>query len=188
MEKTGQMEIIKTHFPELTDAQLEQFERLKDLYQFWNEQINVISRKDIEQLYNHHVLHSLAVIKFMKFRSGARILDLGTGGGFPGIPLAIYYPKVSFTLIDARAKKIKVVENVASELGLENVVAIHGRAEELKQRFDFVTARAVAPLDKLFLWTSRLIDRNDRHAQPNGLIAFKGGDIEAEIKALPGKT
>ena len=161
---------------------------LQPLYAEWNEQINVISRKDIDQLYGHHVLHSLAVAKLVSFLPGAHVLDLGTGGGLPGIPLAILFPETNFTLIDARAKKMIVVEDIARRLGLTNVEHLHGRAEELKKKFDFVLARAVTSIDKLYNWSMPLIHVQHKHALPNGLIAFKGGKIDAELRLLPKKS
>ncbi len=178
------MELILKHFPDLTEVQIAQMEQLGPLYRDWNEKINVISRKDIDHLYAHHILHALGIPKVVKFRTGASILDLGTGGGLPGIPLAILYPNVQFTLIDGTRKKIKVVEEIASAIGLENVEARHIRAEELKGRFDFVVCRAVASLDKLVPWAQRLLKREERHALPNGLLTLKGGNLKNEIKAL----
>lgn len=179
------MEIIREYFPNLTEKQEKQFSLLGDLYADWNSKINVISRKDIENLYERHILHSLAIAKFIKFRTGSKIVDLGTGGGFPGIPLAILFPNVNFTLIDGIRKKITVVNAVAEAIGLENAVGLQARAEELKKmRFDFVVTRAVATLDKLRPWTQRLVHQKDVHPIPNGLIALKGGRINAEIAAL----
>jgi len=178
------MEQILSYFPHLTDDQIQQFSALQDLYTDWNAKINVISRKDIENLYERHILHSLTIGKFIKFRTGTKIVDLGTGGGFPGIPLAILFPNVDFTLIDGTGKKITVVNAVAEALELENVKGIQVRAEEIKMKFDFVVTRAVATLDKLMPWTQRLVHQNDRHAIPNGLIALKGGRVNAEISAL----
>lgn len=178
------MELLLEHFPKLTDKQAAQFEQLGPLYREWNDKINVISRKDIEQLYPHHILHALAIAKVVKFRTGAKILDLGTGGGLPGIPLAILYPNVQFVLIDGTRKKIKVVQEIIDAIGLENAEARHIRAEELKDRFDFVVCRAVASLEKLVPWTQRLLRREERHALPNGLLTLKGGDLKSEIKAL----
>ncbi len=178
------MEALLEHFPKLTEQQIAQFEQLGPLYREWNDKINVISRKDIDQLYPHHILHALAIPQVVKFRTGAKILDLGTGGGLPGIPLAILYPNVQFTLIDGTRKKIKVVQEIIDAIGLENAEAKHIRAEELKDRFDFVTCRAVASLDKLVPWTQRLLKREERHALPNGLLTLKGGDLKSEIKAL----
>ena len=181
------MDIIKKYFPNLTPKQLQQFEQLLPLYTDWNQKINVISRKDIENLYERHVLHSLAIAKLYTFLPGAEILDLGTGGGFPGIPLAIFFPETQFTLIDGTGKKIRVVEEVKTALGLTNVRAKQIRAEELKQHFDFVVSRAVAQLDQLINWSFRLLKKKQQHAIPNGLIALKGGNVQAEMKALPRK-
>lgn len=183
------MQTIRTYFPECSAGQLEQFERLAPLYQEWNTKVNVISRQDIDNLEIRHILHSLAIAKVFQFNSGARILDLGTGGGFPGIPLAILMPDVSFTLIDGTGKKIMVVREIAQALGLRNVTARHSRAEELRMNgsFDFVVSRAVAPLDKLLLWSKPLLKKKHEHAYPNGLIALKGGSIQGELNALPGR-
>jgi len=178
------MELIREYFPKLTEKQIDQFTQLEELYVDWNSKINVISRKDIDNLYERHILHSLAIAKFIKFRTGSKIVDLGTGGGFPGIPLAILFPNVSFTLIDGTRKKITVVNAVAEAIGLENAVGLQARAEELKMRFDFVVTRAVATLDKLRPWTQRLVHQKDVHPIPNGLIALKGGRINAEIATL----
>ncbi|MDZ7878038.1 MAG: 16S rRNA (guanine(527)-N(7))-methyltransferase RsmG [Saprospiraceae bacterium] len=173
------------YFPNLTDEQQTQFAQLKPLYTEWNEKINVISRKDIDNIELHHVLHALAITKVQAFKDGAKILDLGTGGGFPGIPLAIMYPSVSFTLVDSTAKKIRVVTEVATALGLKNVDARHIRVEELKtERFDFVVTRAVAQLDQLYRWSQRLIAKKHQHALPNGILALKGGNIREEIQAM----
>jgi 16S rRNA (guanine527-N7)-methyltransferase len=180
------MEIILKYFPQLDERQQAQLAQLGPLYQEWNEKINLISRKDMDNLYAHHILHSLALAKFIRFKPGAELLDLGTGGGFPGIPLAILFPQVSFTLIDGTRKKIMVVEEVSQSIGLENVEAQHIRAEELRQRrFDFVLSRAVASLDKLFAWSLPLLKKEQQHALPNGLVCLKGGKVKAEIKALP---
>lgn len=177
-------EILK-YFPDLTDLQKYQFEQLLPLYKEWNEKINVISRKDIDNMYTHHILHSLAITKVITFKDRAEVLDLGTGGGFPGIPLAILYPSVSFLLVDSIGKKIKVVQEVATALGLKNVEARHTRAEDIKNRkFDFVITRAVASLDKLVAWCFPLIKKQHIHALPNGLLALKGGNMKEEIKAL----
>lgn len=180
------MEIIQNYFPQLTDKQQEQFIQLGPLYQDWNQKINVISRKDIENIYEHHVLHSLAIAAVIRFRAGSEILDLGTGGGFPGIPLAILFPDTQFTLIDGTLKKIKVVQAVVEALELKNVEAMQMRGEELKKRrFDFVVSRAVARLPQLMHWCERLMKSKHVHPLPNGLIALKGGRVEAEIKELP---
>ena len=177
------MEIIRKYFPDLTPTQWNQFAQLEALYRDWNEKINVISRKDIDNLYERHVLHALAIYKLIQFLPKAEILDIGTGGGFPGVPLAIVMPEVSFTLIDGTRKKIKVVEEVKTALQLKNVIAKQIRAEEIKHHFDFVVCRAVASLDKLCNWSFPLIKRKQKHALPNGLLTLKGGDITAEIKA-----
>jgi len=184
---TLQMDIIKKYFPNLTPTQIQQFEQLQKLYSEWNQKINVISRKDIDNLYERHILHSLAIAKLYTFLPGAEILDLGTGGGFPGIPLAIFFPETQFTLIDGTGKKIRVVEEVKTALGLNNVRAKQIRAEELKHHFDFVVSRAVTQLDQLINWSFRLLKKKQQHAIPNGLIALKGGKVQAEIKALPRK-
>ena len=183
------MQSVKRYFPQLTDHQMKQFEALIPFYEDWNQKINVISRKDIEHLEMHHVLHSLAIVKMVSsFKPGTTVLDLGTGGGFPGIPLAIFFPKVEFLLIDGTGKKIKVVQAAIDELGLKNVTAMQKRAEELKQSFDFVVTRAVADLDKLWEWSQKLIHQNHKNGLPNGLITLKGGKIDQEIKALPKGT
>lgn len=179
------MDQILSYFPVLNDTQQKQFSQLGDLYKEWNQKINVISRKDIDNLYVRHVLHSLAIPPVVRFRDGADILDLGTGGGFPGIPLAILYPNVNFTLIDGTRKKISVVQEVVDAIGLKNVTARQIRAEELKGKFDFVVTRAVARLDKLIGWSQRLIKNTERHAIPNGILALKGGNVEAEAKDIP---
>jgi len=182
------MKTLERHFPDLTPTQFEQFDRLPALYSDWNAKINVISRQDIDNLEERHVLHSLAIAKVFTFLPGAHLLDLGTGGGFPGIPLAILFPEVRFTLADGTGKKITVVREIAEALGLKNVTALHSRAEDLKPyTFDFVLSRAVAPLDKLLLWSQRLLKKKHQHAYPNGIIALKGGKIKPEIDALPGK-
>jgi 16S rRNA (guanine527-N7)-methyltransferase len=179
------MEEFLDYFPDLTEQQISQLSQLGELYADWNSKINVISRKDIENIYEKHVLHSLAIAKVMRFEPGADILDLGTGGGFPGIPLAILFPETNFTLVDGIRKKITVVQGVADALGLKNVVAKQARAEEMKgQKFDFIVTRAVASLDKLMAWTQRLYKNDHHHFMPNGLIALKGGDLKKEIKTL----
>jgi 16S rRNA (guanine527-N7)-methyltransferase len=184
---TPSMDIIKKYFPQLTPLQIQQFEKLQPLYRDWNQKINVISRKDIDNLYERHVLHSLAIAKIYPFLPGAEILDLGTGGGFPGIPLAIFFPETQFTLIDGTGKKIRVVNEISAALELKNVKAKQIRAEELKQHFDFVLSRAVTQLDQLITWSFRLLKKKQQHATPNGLISLKGGNVHAEIKTLPRK-
>ena len=165
----------------LTDRQAEQFAQLDALYRDWNSKINVISRKDIDNLYEHHVLHSLAIAKFLPFQPGTTILDVGTGGGFPGIPLAILFPECRFMLIDSIGKKIKVASEVAQSLGLTNVVCKQERAEEEKQKFDFVVSRAVMPLPDLVKLVRKNISSKQRNAVPNGIIVLKGGDLKEEL-------
>lgn len=181
------MEEIIQYFPKITEQQRAQFEQLMPLYADWNEKINVISRKDIDNLYRHHVLHSLAIAKFMQFKPEAHVLDLGTGGGFPGIPLAILFPETQFFLSDSIGKKITVARSVAEALELKNVTAQHIRSEEVKLKFDFVVTRAVAPFDQLARWSLKLLKKKHLHAYPNGIIALKGGDIKTEMSALPFK-
>lgn len=176
-------EILK-YFPDLTERQLEQFGTLMEVYTEWNQKINVISRKDIDELYTRHVLHSLAIPKFSQFVKGTEVMDIGTGGGFPGIPLAIFYPDCQFLLVDSIEKKIKVVREVAEALGLENVEAYRGRAEDVKRKFDFVVCRAVAKIEKLMMWTQRSYKTKQRNALPNGMLALKGGDLTEELSVL----
>lgn len=179
------MEIIRKYFDDFTDTQLQQLQQLEDLYKEWNEKINVISRKDIDALYEKHVLHSLAIAAVCSFNKGAQIVDIGTGGGFPGIPLAILFPEVEFLLSDSIGKKIKVVQEVAAAIGLKNVTAVHSRVEEIKGRtFDFAVSRAVAPLGDLWQWVNYMLRKGNKMGElPNGLICLKGGDLTAEIKA-----
>jgi 16S rRNA (guanine527-N7)-methyltransferase len=181
-------ELIKKYFPEITETQLQQFEQLFPLYVEWNEKINVVSRKDIDNLMLHHVLHSLAIAKFIEFRPGTEILDVGTGGGFPGIPLAILFPACSFLLIDSIGKKIKVVEGVAESIGLTNVRAEHIRAEDVDQDFEFIISRAVTRLSPFYYWVRKKISPNHFHTKRNGLILLKGGDLKEEIEELERKT
>lgn len=176
------MELIEKYFPTLTDRQRQQLAALGELYNGWNEKINVISRKDIAHLYEHHVLHSLAIAKRVRFKDGTRILDFGTGGGFPGIPLAILFPQCHFRLIDGTRKKIHVVTEVANAIGLENVEAIHRRGEEEKDKFDFIVSRAVMPLPDLVRIVRKNIAKPHRNALPNGIICLKGGNLEAETQ------
>ncbi|MGY5253386.1 16S rRNA (guanine(527)-N(7))-methyltransferase RsmG [Sphingobacterium spiritivorum] len=177
------VDIIYKYFPKLTETQKNQFAQLAELYPFWNNQINVISRKDIESLYLHHVLHSLGIAKFItEFAPGTHILDVGTGGGFPGIPLAILFPEVKFHLVDSIGKKIKVVREVATALGLTNVEADHMRAEQLDYKYDFVVSRAVTRLGDFAPWIRNKFLKQDKNGVPNGILYLKGGDLKEEIK------
>ena len=178
------MEIILKYFPNLTDTQKKKFAALWDLYHEWNAKINVISRKDIDNLYLHHILHSLSIAKLVRFSKGSKILDLGTGGGFPGIPCAILFPEVEFTLIDGTNKKITVCKEISKAIELDNVTAIHQRAENYKGKHDFVITRAVATIDKLWQWSRKLIHDHQKNSIPNGLIALKGGNLRKELKLL----
>ncbi|WP_291558267.1 16S rRNA (guanine(527)-N(7))-methyltransferase RsmG [Bacteroides sp.] len=182
------MEIIQKYFPELTDTQKEQFMALYDLYTDWNSKINVISRKDITNLYEHHVLHSLGIAKVINFRPGTEIMDLGTGGGFPGIPLAIMFPDTHFHLVDSIGKKVKVATEIASAIGLKNVTTRHCRAEEEKQLFDFVVSRAVMPLTDLLKIIRKNIKKEQHNALPNGLICLKGGELQNEVMPVKHQT
>jgi 16S rRNA (guanine527-N7)-methyltransferase len=177
--------IFKNHFHHLNKIQLDQLDALLGLYKEWNEKINVISRKDIENLNLHHVLHSLSIAKFISFKPGTNILDLGTGGGFPGIPLAIVFPEVQFELVDGKGKKLKVIDDIVERLGLKNVITKHDRAEYLKSKYHFIVSRAVASLDKLVFWSENLIHNKQINAFPNGLISLKGGKLKEEIKSIP---
>lgn len=182
------MEIIQKYFPELTDTQKEQFMALYDLYTDWNSKINVISRKDITNLYEHHVLHSLGIAKVINFRPGTEIMDLGTGGGFPGIPLAIMFPDTHFHLVDSIGKKVKVATEIASAIGLKNVTTRHCRAEEEKQLFDFIVSRAVMPLTDLLKIIRKNIKKEQNNALPNGLICLKGGELQNEVLPVKHQT
>ena len=176
--------LILKYFPDLTEKQLEQFDKLGPLYTEWNTKINLISRKDIEQFYPHHVLHSLGIAKVMEFQPGSKVLDIGTGGGFPGIPLAILYPKVAFHLVDSIGKKINVVKDIYKELGLQNVEAEKVRAEELTRRYDFIVSRAVTRMAAFYPWTKKKFKREDINEFPNGIFYLKGGDIDEEMEEL----
>lgn len=180
--------LIKKYFPEITEQQEAQFDQLLPLYNEWNEKINVVSRKDIENLMLHHVLHSLAIAKFVPFRPGTEVLDVGTGGGFPGIPLAILFPETQFLLVDSIGKKIKVVEGVAEALGLSNVQAKHMRAEDVDQDFEFIISRAVTRLTPFYYWVKNKISPNHFHTQRNGLLLLKGGELTEEIAELGKKA
>lgn len=182
------MEHILNYFPELTEKQREQMAQLKLLYPEWNAKINVISRKDIENLEVNHILHSLGLIKFVKFTPGTRVMDLGTGGGFPGIPLAIYYPEVTFHLVDRIGKKLKVAQDIAERIGLTNVTFQHGDVKEVKGKFDFVVSRAVMDLGEMVPLVRRFIDSEDRNAVPNGLLCLKGGDLSGEVSQYKNKV
>ncbi len=175
-------DIIFKYFKNLTETQIAQFEKLYDLYSFWNAQINVISRKDIDALYERHILHSMGIAKFCTFKPGEKVLDVGTGGGFPGIPLAIMFPETDFHLVDSIGKKIKVVTEVASGLGLKNVKASHLRAEQVTDKYNFVVSRAVTRLIDFYPWIKGKFAKENINAIPNGILYLKGGDLTEEIK------
>lgn len=175
------MEQLQQYFPDLSAQQIQQFSQLADLYSFWNAQINVISRKDMAEFYTHHVLHSLAIARVQTFLPGSEILDVGTGGGFPGIPLAILFPQTQFVLVDSIGKKIKVVQAVAEALGLHNVVAHHNRAENISGKFDFVVSRAVTQMPDFYKWVKGKFKSVDLHPMPNGILYLKGGDLTQEL-------
>lgn len=185
LPKLKVMQEINRHFPELTENQREQFGKLEELYADWNAKINVISRKDIESLYTKHVLHSLGIAKVMQFKPGTKVLDVGTGGGFPGIPLAILFPETNFYLIDVIAKKIKVVQEVANALGLENVKAEQMRAENVKEDFDFIVSRAVTNMPDFVKWVKDKIRKKQQHELKNGILYLKGGDLTEELQDFP---
>ncbi|MDP3352154.1 MAG: 16S rRNA (guanine(527)-N(7))-methyltransferase RsmG [Flavobacteriaceae bacterium] len=182
------MEIIQKYFPHLTKNQLQQFGQLKELYETWNEQINVISRKDIDELYERHVLHSLGIVKVQAFLPGSKVLDVGTGGGFPGIPLAILFPETQFYLVDSIGKKIKVVNEVVAALELTNVKAEQKRAEEVKGDFDFIVSRAVTSMDEFSKWIKNKVAKKQLHEIKNGILYLKGGDLSEELKNFPNST
>jgi 16S rRNA (guanine527-N7)-methyltransferase len=182
------MEEILKQFPDLTDNQILQFQKLQSLYEDWNAKINVISRKDIDELYTRHVLHSLGIAKIIEFRPGSKIMDVGTGGGFPGIPLAILFPEVDFYLIDVIAKKIKVVNEVVAGLGLKNVKAEQKRAELVKQEFDFIVSRAVTNMPDFVKWVDDKVAKKQNHELANGILYLKGGDLTEELKDFPKAT
>lgn len=178
------IQIILKYFPNLSDKQIEQFSKLEDLYKEWNEKINVISRKDMDSLYEKHILHSLGIAKVMEFAPGTKILDVGTGGGFPGIPLAILFPETQFTLIDSIGKKITVVNAVAEGTGLENLTAIHGRAEKVKDKFHFIVSRAVTQMPEFLRWLKGKFEKEQFNAKHNGVLYLKGGDLAEELAGL----
>ena len=182
------MDIILKYFPNLSEVQQQQFAALYDLYTDWNSKINVISRKDITNLYEHHVLHSLGIAKVMQFRPETTVMDLGTGGGFPGIPLAILFPETHFHLVDSIGKKVKVATEIANAIGLKNVTTRHCRAGEEKQLFDFVVSRAVMPLADLLKIIRKNIKKEQHNALPNGLICLKGGELEREVMPVKHQT
>ena len=175
------MDIIKKYFPELSENQLQQFDQLMKLYHEWNKKINVISRKDIDNLEVNHLLHSLSIVKFVRFMPLTTVMDVGTGGGLPGLPLAIYFPEVKFHLVDRVGKKLRVAQDIAEQAGLTNVSFQHGDVLEVKGKFDFVVSRAVMPLGDMLKLVRRFISPDSHNAVPNGLISLKGGDLEAEL-------
>ncbi|MCW3805461.1 16S rRNA (guanine(527)-N(7))-methyltransferase RsmG [Plebeiibacterium marinum] len=176
------MGLVKHYFPELSEEQLQLFEKLEKLYPEWNERVNVISRKDISELSIRHILHSLAIAKYVKFVPGTKIIDIGTGGGFPGIPLAIFFPECHFHLVDSIGKKIKVVQTIADELGLSNVTTQQERSEKIKSKYDFVVSRAVTAFPRFVNLTRHLISDKNKNAITNGILYLKGGDFDEEIK------
>jgi 16S rRNA (guanine527-N7)-methyltransferase len=178
------VKVIENYFQKLTELQKSQFKALFDLYLDWNNKINVISRKDIENLYLHHVLHSLAIAKYVSFAPGTKVMDVGTGGGFPGIPLAIFFPEVQFLLLDSIGKKVRVAGEIAKAIGLENVEVKHSRAEDEKRKFDFIVSRAVMLLPELVKIINKNISREQNNSIPNGVICLKGGDITSETKSF----
>lgn len=178
------IELVLKYFPDLSDKQKGQFEQLEAVYNEWNAQINVISRKDTDNFYERHVLHSLAIAKVLNFTDGSKILDIGTGGGFPGIPLAILFPNCNFLLVDSIGKKIKVVQEVANALGLTNVVSQHERAENIKEQFDFIVSRAVTAMPKFISWTKGQFLRTNNNRLKNGILYLKGGDLSEEMATV----
>ena len=182
------MELIKKYFDNLSEKQLEQFSKLQELYQDWNLKINVVSRKDIDELYLRHVLHSLGIAKVMEFKAGAKVMDVGTGGGFPGVPLAILFPETQFHLVDSIGKKIKVVNEVVEGLGLENVKTTHGRVEEVDETYDFIVSRAVAQMETFHRWVKNKVHKKQNHTLKNGILYLKGGDLTEELANFPKAT
>ena len=182
------MEIIQKYFTDLTEIQVAQFSKLQELYQDWNLKINVVSRKDIDELYLRHVLHSLGIAKIISFKPGANVMDVGTGGGFPGIPLAILFPETKFHLVDSIGKKIKVVNEVVEGLGLQNVKTTHGRVEEIKEEYDFIVSRAVAQMETFVRWNKGKIAKKQNHDLKNGILYLKGGDLSEELAKYTSAT
>ncbi|MBT3622006.1 16S rRNA (guanine(527)-N(7))-methyltransferase RsmG [Flavobacteriales bacterium] len=178
------MQIIHKYFPDLTEKQIQQFTDLQELYEHWNAQINVISRKNMDSLYTNHILHSLAIAKVIQFEKGTKILDIGTGGGFPGIPLAILFPEVEFLLVDSIGKKIKVVNEVSTEIGLKNVRTMHERAENIKETFDFVVSRAVTNMTDFKKWVKGKFNKKHNNSLKNGVLYLKGGDLSEELRGI----
>jgi 16S rRNA (guanine527-N7)-methyltransferase len=176
------MDVISKYFPDLSRKQKEQFAMLETLYREWNKRINVISRKDIDHLAERHILHSLAIAKIIRFLPGTQVIDVGTGGGFPGIPLAIFFPEVKFHLVDSIGKKIKVVNAISTELNLNNVTSEHTRVEIMNTKFDFIISRAVTRLPEFYQWVKHLISQNSENIMPNGILYLKGGDVSPELK------
>lgn len=179
--------LITHYFPHLTATQIKQFEALKELYFFWNNQINVISRKDMDNFYERHVLHSLAIAKVMAFENNTKVLDIGTGGGFPGIPLAILFPECDFLLVDSIGKKIKVVQEVTKAIDLKNVKATHERAEKINEKFDFIVSRAVTAMPTFLTWTKNKFLSENKNSFPNGILYLKGGDLTEEFASVKNK-
>ncbi|UTD15461.1 16S rRNA (guanine(527)-N(7))-methyltransferase RsmG [Tenacibaculum mesophilum] len=182
------MKLVKKYFDNLSETQLAQFSKLQKLYEDWNLKINVVSRKDIDELYLRHVLHSLGIAKVMEFKAGAKVMDVGTGGGFPGIPLAILFPETQFHLVDSIGKKIKVVNEVAEGLGLQNVKTTHGRVEEVDDTYDFIVSRAVAQMETFHRWVKNKVHKKQNHALKNGILYLKGGDLTEELANFPKAT
>jgi 16S rRNA (guanine527-N7)-methyltransferase len=182
------MDIIQKYFKNLTETQIAQFSKLQELYQDWNLKINVVSRKDIDELYLRHVLHSLGIAKVISFKNGSKVLDVGTGGGFPGIPLAILFPETQFHLVDSIGKKIKVVDEVVAGLGLTNVKTTNGRVEEVKDTYDFIVSRAVAQMETFVGWTKGRIAKKQNHDLKNGILYLKGGDLSEELQKYTSAT